>query len=76
MQMPDVKHPKVFRISGVSIQVLSFMPLSDDEAGRIAMHLWRTQAAARRSKGKLLVLPWLGDAATTALLPPLPPQRR
>ena len=75
MNMPSVKHPTVFAISGVRIQLVTFQPLSADAAARVALYLWRTEPQVRKSKDKLLVVPWLGDEATAALLP-APPRPR
>ena len=69
MNMPTVKHGRVFAIQGVKIQLLTYEPLSDDHAARVALYLWRTQPKVRSAKGKVLVVPWLGDAALAAALP-------
>ena len=71
MNLPHVKHGRVFKIKGVQIQLVTYGPLSDDAAARVAMYLWRTEATVRRSVGKLLVLQWLGDEATAKALPAL-----
>lgn len=76
MQLPNARHPTTFRISGVEIELVTFMALTADQAQRLAMHAWTSQPKLRKAKGKRCVVPWLGDAAALALLPPLPPQRR
>ena len=76
MQLPNVRHPTTFKIAGVEIELLTFMPLTTDQAQRLAMFLWKSQPQLRKAKGKRCTVPWLGDAAALALLPPLPPQRR
>jgi len=76
MQLPNVRHPQVFRLSGVEIELVTFMPLTPDQAQRLALHLWTSQPKLRKAKGKRCTVPWLGDAAALALLPPLPPRRR
>ncbi len=76
MTLPTVKHGRIFRIKDVGIQLVTFDPLPDELAARVAMYLWRTEASVRKSKGKVLTVHWLGDADTAAMLPPLQPQRR
>jgi len=43
MLMPDIVHPKVFKNNGVCFRVVTYEPVSDDEARKIVLLFLRTQ---------------------------------
>lgn len=76
MKLPDVRHPRVFRIAEVEIELITYFPLTEPQAQALALHLWASEPKIRRAKGKRLQVPWLGDAAQLALLPVPSPRKR
>jgi hypothetical protein len=69
MNLPNVKHPKAFKIGNVTVQVLTRMPITDAQAVLIVRLFERQKPAAFRSRTRqTLTLPWPGDQAALEAL--------
>jgi hypothetical protein len=53
MELPNIVHPKKFRIHGNLFEVIAYTTLTDDQAAAAAMHFYRSHAAARRGRDQL-----------------------
>lgn len=53
MEGPSVVHPKKFSISGMIFEVVSMEAISDEQAGRIAMHFYRGRKFKKSDTGKI-----------------------
>lgn len=53
MDLPNVVHPKKFRIHGNLFEVIAYTALADDQAAAAAMHFYCSHAAARRGRDQL-----------------------
>lgn len=76
LQGPTIRHPKVFAIGGVSVQLVTYMALNDAEAAALVRYLHATQPKVQRAKGKVCIVPWHGDEAALAQFRQPPPRRR
>ena len=69
MKLPDVRHPKTFKIGNVTVHLCTYMPITDAQAVLIVRLFERQQPAAFRSrKPKVLTIQWPGDQAALATL--------
>jgi len=68
MEMPSVVHPKRFAINGMYFEVVSYSPLSDDQAAKIAMMFFRGRKFKKSDKGKLFQVITQFDAQSAGLL--------
>ncbi|MDP9965104.1 hypothetical protein J2W37_002824 [Variovorax paradoxus] len=66
--LPHIKHPKVFKIGAIHIGVMSYFPLSDDQAAKVAMYAYRTPKWTRKDEKKMHFQYWTGDRDALALL--------
>lgn len=67
MTLPNTRHPKTFKVGNITVQVVTFMPITDPQAMLIVRLFERQQPAAFRARSpQVLTLPWMGDAATLA----------
>lgn len=59
--VPTVRHPTLFAIKGVKLQLVTFMALTEPQAQRLARLCWRTQEHVRKAKkGTTIQCMWLG----------------
>ncbi len=68
MQLPNIIHPKKFLINGYTLQVASYMALTDAQAAKIAMHSFRSRKWLKKDLKKLHTQMWIGDHAALAML--------
>lgn len=68
MKLPDIVHPKSFLINGCTIQVASYMTLTDAQAAKIAMHAYRSRKWTKKDLKKIHRQYWTGDHDALALL--------
>lgn len=68
MQLPNIVHPKKFLINGYTIQVASYMTLTDAQAAKIAMHGFRSRKWLRKDLKKVHTQLWIGDREALARL--------
>jgi hypothetical protein len=68
MESPSVIHPKKFRIDGIFFEVITATPVSDEQAGKIAMHFYKSRKFKKPDKGKLFQVVTLFDSESTGLL--------
>ena len=54
--MPNIKHPKKFRINGMYFQVMSYAPLSDKQAARLSKMFYSTKKFKKSDKGKTFIV--------------------
>lgn len=56
--MPNIKHPKKFRINGMYFQVMSYAPLSDKQAARLTKVFYNANAKSfkKSDKGKTFIV--------------------
>ena len=53
MQPPSVIHPKRFVINGIIFEVVSYSPLTDEKAAKVAMLFFRSHKFKKKDHGKL-----------------------
>ncbi|RUO21829.1 hypothetical protein [Aliidiomarina haloalkalitolerans] len=68
MEMPSVVHPKRFAIKAMYFEVVSYSPLSDDQAAKIAKMFFRGRKFKKSDKGKLFQVITQFDAQSAGLL--------
>lgn len=68
MKLPNIVHPKQFLINGYTIQVASYMVLTDAQAAKIAMHGFRSRKWLKKDLKKVHNHLWFGDQQALALL--------
>lgn len=68
MQLPNIVHPKTFVITGYRIRVASYMPLTDAQAMKIAMHAYRSRKWTKKDLKLIHTQLWTGQEADLALL--------
>jgi hypothetical protein len=54
MQMPSVVHPKSFDVGGVILQVVSYSPLTDQQAANAVRWFCANHKLKKKDKGKLI----------------------
>jgi len=72
-RIPNVVHPNPVRVNGVLFEVISFFPLTHDQAAQIAQLHYRALAAPHRYKGQTLQAIWPHSRQKTAALAGMPP---
>jgi hypothetical protein len=68
MQMPNVTHPKVFKIGALTVQLVTYMSITDEEAALLVRYLYATQPKLRSKKPQHVTIPWPGDRDALASL--------
>lgn len=68
MQLPNIVHPKTFVIAGYRIRVASYMPLTDAQAMKIAMHAYRLRKWSKKDLKVVHTELWMGDEGSLAQL--------
>lgn len=68
MKLPDIVHPKKFTINGYTIQVASYMTLTDAQAQKIAIHAFRSRKWLKKDAKKIHTQMWIGDHEALAML--------
>lgn len=68
MKLPDIIHPTKFKINGYTFQVAAYVPLTDAQAAKIAMHGYRSRKWLKKDLKKVHTQMWTGDQETLALL--------
>ena len=68
MKLPDVIHPKRFRINGYVIGVATYFPITDQQAAKIAMLAFRSRKWTKKDLKKEHIQLWTGDRDALALL--------
>lgn len=66
--VPNVVHPKQFRIGGYLIGVATYFPVSDAQAAKIAMHAFRSRKWTKKDLKKAHLIHWIGDRDALAML--------
>ncbi|MDZ4282801.1 MAG: hypothetical protein U1C04_18805 [Hydrogenophaga sp.] len=66
--LPNIKHPKMFKIGDITIGVVTYMPITDAQAAKIAMHAYRSRRWTKKDQEKVHLQYWSGDQETLALL--------
>jgi len=65
---PNVVHPKRFQIEGMFFQIVSFDALTDSQAGKAAMHFYRTHKFKKSDRGKQFQVITILDKDSATLL--------
>lgn len=68
MNLPDVVHPQKFLINGYTIGVVTYFPVTDRQAARIAMHAYRSRKWTKKDLKKSHLIQWAGDREALAML--------
>lgn len=68
--LPSVLHPTTFLINGYKIRVMTYMPLTNSQAGRIAMLCFRMRKWTKADLKKIHTQYWSGDQDALAALGP------
>lgn len=68
MEMPSVIHPKRFHINGIFFEVISYSPLTDDQAAKVAMSFFRSKKFKKKDKGKVFKVITQFDSESSNLL--------
>lgn len=66
MKLPDVVHPMRFRIKGIVFKVVSYVPLSDRQAGAIAKQFYRMHKFTKKHQGREVEVLWLEDPSASS----------
>lgn len=66
--LPSIKHPKLFQIGAIRMGVISYFPLTDDQAAKIAMYAYRSRKWTRKDEKKVHYQYWTGDRDALRLL--------
>ena len=54
MQMPNVVHPRNITVNGFTFQVVSYSPLTDQQALNVAVHFVRTHKLLKKHQKKII----------------------
>lgn len=57
MQLPSVIHPKRFEINGMFFEIVTYIPITDDQAEKIAMAFFACRKFKKNDRGKLFQVP-------------------
>lgn len=68
MNLPDVVHPKLVNIGGYKFRIISFSPLTDDQALKVALLYCRSHRLTQKQKKKVLEIHTTFDEKTAGLL--------
>ena len=68
MELPNIVHPTTFNINGYSIQVVTYMPITDAQARALATHCFRSRKWTKKDLKKSFRFVWAGDQAALAML--------
>lgn len=68
MKMPNVLHPKQFIIKGIKFKVVSYDPLTDEQAKKIALSTYRQKKWTRADQKKVVTAITLFDRDTAKQL--------
>lgn len=67
MTLPNVIHPKTYKIGEIHIRVASYFPLTDRQAQGIAMHAYRSRKWTKADAKKVHTQVWIGDREAAAM---------
>jgi hypothetical protein len=67
-QIPNVVHPKRFRINGMFFTVIAFISLTDSQAAKIAQQFYAMHKFKKSDQGKEFRVVTLYDEDSVALL--------
>jgi hypothetical protein len=67
MQMPSVVHPRNIDVGGVVFQVVSYSPLTDQQAKNVVRYYLTTHKVRKKDKGKLIQVITMLDQESTGL---------
>ena len=68
MQKPSVAHPTKFKISEMFFEVVTFEPVTNDQAAKIAMHFYKSNKFKKSDKGKSFQVITMFDKQSAQLL--------
>ena len=54
MQLPNVAHPTKFNIDGYIFEIISFYPLTEQQAANAARVAYSTRKLRKKDKGKII----------------------
>lgn len=66
--IPTVVHPKKFSIKGIYFEVVSFDPLTDQQAARLVQAFYRSHRFTRKDQGKVFRVVTIADRTHAGLL--------
>lgn len=52
MDMPSITHPIVFKIKGVHFKVISYKPITKNQAENVVRNFYRMRSFKKSDKGK------------------------
>ena len=52
MKMPDIVHPRLFKIKGIIFQVMSYGPLNEEQAEKLARAYYRSRKWSATDRGR------------------------
>ena len=56
MEPPNILHPKQIQTNGFTFQIVSYFPLTDDQASKIAMTFYRARRLKKSDRKKILTV--------------------
>ena len=66
--IPSVVHPKKFTIKGIYFEVVSFDPLTDQQAARLVQMFYRSHRFTRKDQGMVFRVVTIADRTHAELL--------
>ena len=54
MELPSVVHPRKIDIDGYIFEVVSYAPLTDEQAARVAMMYYQRMKKRKKDRGKVV----------------------
>ncbi|AGU51545.1 hypothetical protein VAPA_1c44720 [Variovorax paradoxus B4] len=66
--LPRVTHPKIFAVGEIRIGVITYFPLTDAQAAKIAMLAYRGRKWTKKDQKQVHYQVWIGDRDALALL--------
>lgn len=64
MNLPAVVHPVQFRIKGILFEIVSYDPLTDQQAARLAQAFYRLHRFTRKDQGRVYRVLTTADQTT------------
>ena len=68
MEMPNIIHPKSFKVDDMYFQVVSYSALTDSQASSIAINFYKIHKFKKKDKGKLFKIVTTFDESSANLL--------
>lgn len=68
MDLPNVVHPTIYEADGIRFQVLSYAPLTEEQAQKAVILFRRTQKLSKKHKGQTLQVWWIHDKDELGLI--------